>query len=1543
MKRWIKRIGVVCLVPVVLVLLLSVLLYIPPFQNFAVRQATRYASEATGMQIGIGQIRLAFPLNLTVKGVQIIASPDTLLVLESLSVNIRPLPLLKQEVLVDAVDLRGVKVNSGTLIPGMEIKGVLGKLYAKADRVNLAKETARLNTIDLSDTAITLLLTDTTTKEDTTTTAVNWKLLLDKINLDRVSFALQMPGDSLRLTTYIDRAGLTDGRVDLGASRYSARQFILSGSTLGYDGDNQAVQPGFDPMHIALSDVAITLDSVLYGGRDMEAQLRKFEATERSGLSITSLTGQITSDSVAIEVPQLLLQTPHSEVRLLATIPWSTLAASPKGTLHTLLTASIGKEDLFTFAGPLPTTLRSAWPDKALTLTAGVEGNLSDLRLRQLKGELPGVVWLDASGGVQQVTDSILRTGDIRLKARTGNLDFILSLLPASEKERYAIPSGLQLTGEAFIRDRGYKANLQLIQDRGKIELSARFNPVLRSYQADLKVDSLQPNHFLPKDSLYWLTASVHAEGRGYDPFLASTWMKVGGKVSNIRYGNSSVSDVTLDGSLEKNLAKFDLLSKYPLAMLDMTLNATLHPKEVKAMLVADVQHFDLYGMHFTKDSLATSFQLFAEAETDLKKNNLVDITIGNWELKDATGIFRPKTLTLHANSTEDTTRVSFHAGDLGITLTGNADLETMVDKFTRINDDLNKQLARDSMIQITSFRPLLPDMDLLITAGKDNPIYNVLQQYGLSFDNLHVEASTSPEEGFLLDADLYSLMRDTMRIDTVCFKVNQDSLGLLYDAKVVKTKYRKQPPFTAHLLGKVQNTFADAELCYTDGEGQVGILLGVRVDKELEGIRLHLFPENPILAFRPFKLNPNNYIHYKSLKDIAANVRLTGDANASLWIHSMPEGGKLEELHAELSQIDLDVITKGFPNLPSMRGMLSADLQYAPSDSSFLVVADTHIDSLFYDGGRVGELMFNAVYLPLSDARHQVDFHLFRDQNEVAAITALYKMGKTDYLDGNIHVTDLPLEMVNPFIPDNMAKLDGALQGEMSITGTSKAPEVNGYIQMDSSSVFVTAVGSSFRFDKKKIEVKENQIRFGQYNIFASGTNPFVIDGTVDFHTLSRMMADLKLTASNMQLLNVKRNKESMVYGKLLVNLNSTLKGPLTSLMMRGDLQLLGGTNVTYVMQESPLTAQDRLSGLVSFVDFSDTLDLRHRRLEAPLPIGGLDMLMTIRIDQSVRLNADITPDQSSRVELEGGGDLSFQYTTQGEMILNGRYTLSGGMVKYAMPVIPLKEFNIQNGSYVQWNGNAMDPTMNLTATERVRASVTMGDQPPRLVTFNVGIALKETLEDMQLQFVITAPEDQAMQQELSQMGDGPRSQIAVTMLVTGMYLDLNDRGSTGKKQGLDMGAALNSFLQSEINNIAGSALKSVDISLGMEQYDQNGDGSGGQRTDFSFRFAKRFYNDRISIILGGRISTGQDVNQGQTQPFIDNVSIEYRLDGSGTRYVKLFHDKNYESLLEGEITETGVGIVLRKKMRHLRELFIFKKNKIKPVAEEKIEKEKK
>lgn len=1530
MRIWIKRIGIALLIPVVLILLVSVLLYLPPVQNFVVKKATEYASKATGMQIGIERIRLSFPLNLKVQGVEVLTSPaDTLLTLKSLTVNVKALPLLKKEISVDEIDLEDARVNTGTFIEGMEIKGVLGRLYAKADNINLANEQATLNKIDLSDTAITLLMNDTTTQADTTSTALAWILHLEQINLHRVAFAMQMPADSLRMSTYIDKAGLKDGIVDLGNSQYGARLFTLTGSTLGYDMGEQLPSKGFDPSHIALTDVSISLDSLFYGGRDIRARISELSAVDRSGLTVSSLTGSLTSDSTTINVPQLLLRTPSSEARLLATVPWSSFDDDPAGNMRVMLTASLGKEDVMIFAGDLPEEFQKEYPQQPVKLTAGVEGNLSSLMLRQLKGELPGAFTMNASGTVKAVTDSLRRSGKLDLKAETGNLDFILSMLPATERSRYNIPAGITLTGTAALSDNAYQADLLLKEDKGTVALTGRFDPAKETYAADLKVDSLEPIHFLPLDSLYYLSASIRAEGQGFDPFNAATHATLDGKLTDIRYANYNVEDITLAASLEKNFAKADLMSKYPLAKMDLTLNATLKEKDIEAMLIADVDNFDLYGMHLLTDSLATSFQLFAEAKTDMGKNNRVDVTLGNWELITSTGTYKPKTLTLHAQSTKDTTQVSFHAGDLGIVLTGNSDLETMTDRFSKISEGLNNQLEKDSMINIPAFKPLLPDMHLAITAGKDNPIYNMLQQAGVSFNHLALEAFSSPEEGFRMDAGVYDLMRDTTRVDTITFAIRQDSLGLLYNAGVAKTKYRQQAPFTAGVKGQIRNTYADAEFVYTDGAGDTGILLGLRADKEKEGFKIHLFPDDPILAFRPFKLNADNYILYKNLKDIAANVRLTGDKNASLWIHSQPHDEGMEEVHLELSQIDLDVISQAFAEIPAMKGILSADLQYAPSDSSFLVVVDANIDNLIYEGGRVGELMFSTVYLPLDDNTHQVDLHLMRDQSEVMAATALYKMGKNDYL-GTLDIMHLPLDMVNPFIPDNMASLSGALEGNMTIKGSSKAPAVNGFIEMDSTSMFVTAVGSSFGVDDKKIMVKDNQVIFDKYHIHASGDNPFVIDGTIDFRNPSKMMADLKLNADNMQLLDVKRNKESLVYGKLLVNLGSTVKGPLDALVMRGSLQLLGGTDVTYVLKDSPLTVQDRLSDLVTFTSFQDTL-LYRRRQEAPLPLGGLDMLLTIRIDQSVRLNADLTPDRSSKVELEGGGDLSFQYTPQGEMILNGRYTLSGGMVKYALPVIPLKEFNIEDGSYVQWSGDPMDPYLDLTATERIRTNVT-ADGSSRMVNFDVGIALKQQLEDLALQFVLKSPEDQAMQSTLNAMGEDERTKLAVGMIMTGMYLANSGSG----KQNLNMGAALNSFLNSEISNIAGSALKTVDISFGMDTYDANGDGTGGQRTDYNFSFAKRFWNDRIRVVLGGRISTGENAGNTQTQAFIDNVSVEYRLDASGTRYVKLFHDKNYESLLEGEITETGVGIVLRRKMLRLRELFYFKKNTPKPVNEE-------
>jgi hypothetical protein len=178
-------------------------------------------------------------------------------------------------------------------------------------------------------------------------------------------------------------------------------------------------------------------------------------------------------------------------------------------------------------------------------------------------------------------------------------------------------------------------------------------------------------------------------------------------------------------------------------------------------------------------------------------------------------------------------------------------------------------------------------------------------------------------------------------------------------------------------------------------------------------------------------------------------------------------------------------------------------------------------------------------------------------------------------------------------------------------------------------------------------------------------------------------------------------------------------------------------------------------------------------------------------------------------------------------------------------------------------------------------------------------------------------------MQNQLAQMTAEQRGKTAVSLLATGMYL--NDDMLSAGTGGLKASDALTAFLQSEIQNIAGNALRTVDLSVGMES---GVSATGANTTDYSFQFAKRFWGNRISVIVGGRVSTGVGATN-TAESFIDNVAVEYRLDKSSSRYVRAFYDRSTRDPFEGQLTKTGVGLVLRKKTNKLGELFIFRSKK--------------
>lgn len=1494
-RRWGRVVLWVLLTPLLLFVLLMALLYVPPVQNLIRQKATEIATEATGMDISVQRIDLRFPFNLQVSGVKVVQAPDTLLDLQRLNIRVQMWPLLKGQVEVDEVLLEEATVNSANLIEGIHLKGNLGRFFLESHGIDLTGEEIVLNEMELADTQMAVWMNDTTTTQsDTASVPLNWKINLQSLALNNVGVVLDMPLDSMRLKAHLGSANITNANADLLKQHYACQHFAMDKSALSYDVGSAAPADGFDPSHIALRDIAIGIDSLLFAGENLGAVIRKFSLNERSGLNLLSVDGRLKADTSLIQVPQLRLRTPHSEMNLTAHTYWRMINMPTTGHLSARFDARIGKQDVMLLAAGLPESFKEVYPEHPLVISAGTDGNLRQMQLSRFEVDLPGAFNATGEGSVYHLVDSLKRNGQLDFSMHTHDLNFLKALAGVSpDSLSVVVPDSMRMNANLTFEGPEYQAHLDLQEAQGMLNLNAKLNATTLAYEADLVVDSLELTHFLPQDSLSLLTTTIKASGQGFDLASPKTKADIQAVLNHLHYGHWKFDKMQMQAGLNRSVATLKVDSDNELLKLNANGDLRFDKTYLDGTLDMDVKQVDLYALGIAPKPLK-----------------------------------RPFAFNVTSEARHDSVKLRLDAGDMNFRFRARSTLKKMIEQGNELIALLMQQID-ERKLNHAALRELMPSAGFHLMAGKENPISYFLATKDISYNDFRLSFGMTPQVGINGRAAVHGFRMDSLQMDTIYILAKQDTTHLRLQAGVINAPGHPHVAFNASLAGEVRNDDAELMLNFIDAKGDVGLNLGLNARPLTEGngkgngLLFRITPEEPVVAFRKFHFVDNaNWAYLHKNMRAYANIDMEGDNGLGFkMLSNQQDTVSLQNMNIELNRLNLDLLSDIMPYLPRIGGLLNIETHYVQTESSLQLSADSNIEQFAYEGRPVGDLGVGATWLPAEDNRHFFNaYMLANDQEVVMADGVLQTVNNQELIDLNAMVDHFPLPILNAFVPDEMITLSGSLLGDVTIGGTLDKTTLEGELTLDSVSVFARQAGARYRFDNRSVRIEDNQVHFDKFAIYTNSENPFTIDGVIDLRKMDMPTANLNLFASKYTFLDAPRTRESLIYGKILVDLDARLRGPLDALTLRGNMNLLGSTNVTYVLTESPLTVEDRLDGLVTFTSFTDTTQVAKEET-AIMSLGGLDMNMSVHIDDAVRLRADLSSDRSKYIELEGGGDLNLLYTPQGDLSLTGRYTLSGGTMNYSLPIIPLKEFAFSSGSYVDWRGNVMNPDLNLKATERLRAAVSDGDGGSRMVNFDVSIAIKNRLESPELVFDIAAPEDATIQNELQAMGAEERSKQAIAMLATGIYLNSGVKGG-----GLDMGAALNSVLQSQINSLAGSALSSSNASFSMGVENRTSAETGDTHTDYSFRYSQRFFNDRFQIVIGGKVSTGNNATNN-TESFIDNISLEYRLDNTGTRYIRVFHNKNYESILDGEITETGAGLVLRKKMNHLGELFIFKK----------------
>ena len=1514
MKKIFWWILIILLSPVLLFVVLTVLLYLPPVQNWAVDKVTAIASEKTGMDISVDRIDLSFPLDLSIDHFCVLQKPDTIADVERMVVDVQLLPLFSSKVVINELEVTNTSLNTLDMVAAAQVKGRFSRLFMASKGIDLDKGTVELNGSRLEDAFFDIQMADSIPEDTTASEPVLWKIYVDSITIDRSDVVFHMPGDTMSINAHLGHLAAREALIDLGSQTYTVGSVDWLHGAVKYDQNFQPHIEGLDYNHIDLSDISVGIDSIYYHDPTMRMYLRQVALKEKSGLAVTHLSGPIAMVDGAIKLPKFRLSTPYSDIDVELDMPLSLMEPVDPGKMRLKMNASLGKQDLMPFMADLPAAMRQRWPEYPLTVSGLLKGNMQHMDFHDLEVSLPTAFHATATGFAANLDDPQRLRADVQFIANTQNLGFVMAMMPRDMQRDYRIPP-LSAQGRVKADGQQYFADVTAREGRGTVKAKGSFNATAMRYDADIKVRDLNVHHFMPHDSIYTVSADITAKGQGTDFFSPRTTLVADATIHHVGYGKLNIDNITAHALVSDGKAHANLVSRNPLLKGAVNFDALLSTTRFDGTLSTDFQELDLYKMGVTPDPLTIGLCGHFDVNSDLKLTHHATGLINDLSIKDSSHVYRPSDIDLLLNTTPDTTYARAQSGDFIVKLDAAGNYEQLLDQLMLLGDSALAQLDRKTIDQ-PALRRLLPTMRMTMESKRENPIATFLKATAdVDFKDMLFDLSTSVAEGVNGRGYIHSLTVSELRLDTINFSLTQRKERLSFGGQVRNNKKNPQFVFNALFDGIIQERGATLGVRYYDADNKLGARVGAQAEVVDSGLSLHLVPERPTLGYKEFALNKDNFLFLGASGKVKAKVDLRADDGMGIRLYSEEtDPDALQDLTLSLHQFNLEEITSVIPYSPRMSGMLNGDYHVVQdANGQFSVAGDMGVRNMTYERCPIGNISTEMVYLQKENDAHAVEARLMMDDEEIGLLTGTYFNEGDGSLDATMQLEHLPLNIVNGFVPDQLCGLQGYGEGTLTIQGPLTRPEVNGEIYLSNSYLESVPYGVKLRFDDDPVRIQHSNLLFENFTVYAHNDNPLNVQGNVNFSNPDQIMVNLRMQANNFQIIGTKEHAKSVAYGKAFVNVFAMMNGPLDNLNMRGRLEVLGTTDMGYILRDTPITTDNQLDDLVKFTDFSDTTQIAVSRP----PINGFRMDMTLNVSKGAHIMAYMNADHSNYIDLMGGGTLRMLYSPADNLQLTGRYTLSNGEMKYALPIIPLKTFHIQDGSYIEFTGDPMNPTLNISAVERTKATVTGTNGVGRSVAFDCGVNITRTLSDMGLEFTLDAPEDMQLHGELQAMGVEQRGKLAVTMLTTGMYL------ADGNTKPFSMNSALSSFLSSEISNLTGNALRTLDLSFGM---DNSTDATGQTHTDYSFKFAKRFLNNRLKLAVGGKVTTGAELPGGRNNSFFDNISLEYRLDDTANKYLNLFFENNSYDWLDGYTQKYGGGFIWRRTLQNFTDIFRFK-----------------
>ena len=1545
-------------------MLSPLLLYLPFVQGIIKDIAVKKVSESTGLEVTLDRILLKFPLCVSIDNLILKETPaDTMLAAGNLSVDVKPLELLKGKIAVDNAKLTSGKYKLLSDDNTIDLSVDVDRCELGVTGIDLSENSVTASTATLSGGRVTLNIISGNSA-DTTSTANSapWLIKAKRIRLENVAYGMTLTPLIDRLDAHVRSAELTDGIVDTGRRIVDVRSLSIDGADCKYlfptsipadtlPVDSASAGPsqlwtikggrlsltdshvvyavsghtpaeGFDMDYIEASAINIAVDNFFNRGSAIIVPIKRISATERCGLCVTDLTGTFAMDSTGIKMDNLSIATTNSRIGGNLAADHHIFDDIDNSAISADIDAGIGIADIIPVYPSLRQYLRSI-SGKTLIAKIEAQGLMREIMLRRLSISLPGFVNVKANGSISNIADADRLGCDIDLSGRMGNLNFLKPMLIADVSTRKEINfPPLSIDGKVIARNGSYCGDASLAMPSGDVVLEASWNGKSSDYDMSFDASTLPVAAIVPSTKVDLISGHGFVRGHGFDIFDKSTTCDAELVIDSLYYNAKRYYGIKLSGMLANGNFDAHFESRNKNWDFNAYSKGFITRDHYVFSLLADINDLNLKTLRLMDTTSNGSFNLKVFGDIDLTKS-IYDVTSDVENLRWTLGDHYFYTDMIEVDLASDSTHFAARIGnnDFNLELSSECCVDTMAARLSHVAGIMSDQWTK-KYLNTDSLQGALPPLTCDVSLGRKNIISQIINNSGLTYSDCDIQFAN--DSTMHLQSNVLGLKMGEIQIDTITINAIERNKRFNYDVHLGCRKDWIPGLANADLNGYLSGSLIHAVFTQHNFDKKQGINIGINAELTDSTVRASLFPQELTIGYKQWSINADNHISFDYAdKHFDSNIMLRhAESFCSLITRHDDSNEEQEDILMKIANVQIADWLILSPFAPPVKGTLGADFTIKYNGTNIWGNGMINVSDLSYDKRKIGSIEVNSIIdLNPNTGGTMATANLEVNNRQCAvAYGVINDSITTDPLKLVLELNRFPLDVLNPFLPKDMVELRGNLNGEMNVSGTIANPILNGFINCDSTSLSMPVFGSTINLPSDKIPVDSSLIRFDKYAIKGLNENPLYVDGSIDIHDTTNPFLDLSIYGNNMQFVNSKQTRKSELFGRGFLTLRSTAKGHISNIDVKADVTLLAGSNLTYVLQSdvNEIAAQQE-QNIVKFVQFNDTAYVLTDSV-ARTTAGNITLDASLNIQSGTTLNVFISKNGKDRAEIFGNGNLHFAMNRLGDKTMTGRYNIESGFVKYSPPLISQKDFKFQSGSYIMWTGNVTNPTLNISAIETLKANVTESGSDSRIIRFLIELSVTNSLSNMNVQFDLDTNDDATIRNELKSMSAAQRSSQAVNLLLYNTYT-----GKDTKASGDLTGNPLYSFVTSRLNNWAASAMKGITVTFGFDNYEETHDGVSSKAMRYSYQVSKSLFDDRFKIVIGGNYTPGTSSSEEIAQNLFNDVSLEYMLNKNGNMFLRLFNQKGFVNVLEGEVTQTGVSFVYKRKLTNLKYLFRF------------------